>query len=113
MDAAQEAWLILRGLLALVVVVLVAFITLRMGLPWLLRHRRGLQARRLQVEEFYPLDRNHRLYLVRWDQTWLLLGTSPDRVQVLFVRSEAPSPSFEAALERAEPSSVHPGVDDP
>jgi len=106
MNAAQEAWLIVRGLLALAVVVLVAFIALRLGLPWLLRHRMGPRTRRLHVEEFYPLDRSHGLYLVRWDQTWLLLGTSPDRVQVLFVRSEAPGPSFEAALERVETSTV-------
>ncbi len=105
MNAAQEAWQILRGLLALAVVVLVAFITLRLGVPWLLRHRTGPRARRLHVEEFYPLDRNHRLYLVRWDQTWLLLGTSPDRVQVLFVRPEAPAP-FEAALEQVERPTV-------
>ncbi|GBC84145.1 hypothetical protein HRbin11_00567 [bacterium HR11] len=112
MNAAQEAWLILRGLLALVVVVLVAFITLRLGLPWILRHRAGQRARRLHVEEFYPLDRNHRLYLVRWDQTWLLLGTSPDRVQVLGVRSEPSSPSFEATLEQAESLKLRQGVED-
>ncbi|MCS7312585.1 MAG: flagellar biosynthetic protein FliO [Acidobacteria bacterium] len=104
MHAAQEAWLILRSLLALAVVVLVAFIVLRMGLPWLLRHRMGQRTRHLHVEEFYPLDRNHRLYLVRWDQTWLLLGTSPDRVQVLFVRPETSGPSFEAALEQVASS---------
>lgn len=100
MDASQEAWLLLRGFVALLLVVALAFLTLRFGLPWLMRHRSEVGPRRLQVEEYCPLDRQHRLYVVRWEQERLLLATSPERVQ-LIARGEAAA-SFAGALERAK-----------
>ncbi|MEW6363721.1 MAG: flagellar biosynthetic protein FliO [Acidobacteriota bacterium] len=99
MDASQEAWLLLRGFAALLVVIVIAFITLRFGLPWLMRYRAASRPRTLQVDEFLPLDRNHRLYVVRWDRTHLLIATSPDRVQVLHTRADPGSASFEHTLE--------------
>ncbi len=101
MDASQEAWLLLRGFAALLLVIALAFITLRFGLPWLMRYRAASRPRTLQVDEFLPLDRNHRLYVVRWDRTRLLISTSPDRVQVLHTRGDPGTTSFEQALEEA------------
>jgi flagellar biogenesis protein FliO len=89
MDASQEAWLLLRSLLALVAVLALAVVTLRYGLPWLMRHRASGAARQLRVEEVLPLDRTHRLYVVRWEGRRLLLATSPGRVS-LMARSAAP-----------------------
>jgi flagellar biogenesis protein FliO len=97
MDASQEAWLLLRSLLALVGVLALAVVSLRFGLPWLLRHRAAGSPRQLHVEEVLPLDRGHRLYVVRWEDKRLLLATSPGRVALLD-RSDAP------AAEGAEPT---------
>jgi flagellar biogenesis protein FliO len=90
MDASQEAWLLLRSFLALVAVLALAVVTLRYGLPWLMRHRATGAARQIQVEEVLPLDRSHRLYVVRWEGKRLLLATSPGRVG-LVARSDAPA----------------------
>jgi flagellar biogenesis protein FliO len=90
MDATQEAWLLLRGMTALVVVVALAFVTLRFGLPWLMRHRGASgRPRSVEVEEYCLLDRDHRLYVVRWGAERLLLATSAQNVQLLRARSEA------------------------
>jgi flagellar biogenesis protein FliO len=88
MDTGSELALLLRGVLALVAVVALAVVSLRFGLPWLVRRPAGARPRRLEVEEYCPLDRQHRLYLVRWDDERLLLAASPDRV-VLLGRSPA------------------------
>lgn len=80
--------MLLRAFAALVAVVALAFVTLRFGLPWLMRQRGDGQPRRLQVEEYYPLDRNHRLYVVRWEAQRFLLAISPERVE-LIARAEA------------------------
>jgi len=90
MDASQEAWLLLRSFLALVAVLALAVVTLRYGLPWLMRNRAMGAGRQIQVEEVLPLDRGHRLYVVRWEGKRLLLATSPGRVS-LVARSEASS----------------------
>jgi flagellar biogenesis protein FliO len=59
-------------------------VSLRFGLPWLLRRPlAGGRARRLEVEERCSLDRNHHLLLVRFDDERLLVATSPDRVSLL------------------------------
>jgi flagellar biogenesis protein FliO len=89
MDASQEAWLLLRSFVALVAVLALAVVTLRYGLPWLMRHRATGAARQLEVEEVLPLDRSHRLYVVRWSGQRLLLATSPGRASLL-ARSDAP-----------------------
>jgi flagellar biogenesis protein FliO len=89
MDATQELWLLLRGMTALVAVVALAFVTLRFGLPWLMRHRGiGARPRSVEVEEYCLLDRDHRLYVVRWGAERLLLATSAQNVQLLRARTE-------------------------
>jgi flagellar biogenesis protein FliO len=83
MHTGPDPALLFRGVLALVVVVTLAVVSLRFGLPWLLRRPRAGEKRRIEVEEYCPLDRQHHLYLVRWDDERLLLATSPDRVALL------------------------------
>jgi flagellar biogenesis protein FliO len=98
MDASQEAWLLLRTFLALVAVLALAVVTLRFGLPWLMRHRATGAARQIEVEEVFPLDRSHRLYVVRWKGKRLLLATSPGRVS-LVARTDAPPGAEEEAAD--------------
>jgi hypothetical protein len=83
MDTGSDLALLFRGTLALAVVVALAVVSLRFGLPWLLRRAPAGRARRLEVEEYCSLDRHHHLYLVRWDEERLLVATSPDRVALL------------------------------
>jgi len=83
MDTGPDLALLFRGVLALLVVVTLAVVSLRFGLPWLLRRPRPGERRRIEVEEYCPLDRQHHLYLVRWDDERLLVATSPDRVALL------------------------------
>jgi flagellar biogenesis protein FliO len=83
MDASQEAWLLLRSFLALVAVLALAVVSLRYGLPWLMRHRASGVARQLKVEEVLPLDRSHRLYVVTWEGRRLLIATSPGEVRLV------------------------------
>ena len=83
MDASQEAWLLLRGLLSLVAVLLLAVVALRFGLPWLVRQRAGVGPRQVVVEDVCLLDRNHRLYVVRFGGERLLLATTSERVELL------------------------------
>ncbi len=84
MDTGSELALLFRAVLALVVVLVLAVVSLRFGLPWLLRRPlTGGRPRRLEVEERCSLDRNHHLFLVRFDDERLLVATSPDRVSLL------------------------------
>jgi flagellar biogenesis protein FliO len=83
MDTGSELALLFRAVLALVVVVGLAVVSLRFGLPWLLRRPLAGRLRRLEVEERCSLDRNHHLFLVRFDDERLLVATSPDRVSLL------------------------------
>ncbi len=83
MDTGSDLALLFRGVLALVVVVALAVVSLRFGLPWLMRRPRTSEKRRIEVEEYCPLDRHHHLYLVRWDDERLLVATSPGRVALL------------------------------
>ncbi len=99
MGASQEAWLILRTFAALLAVTALAYLVLRFGLPLFLRYRPGGKARRLQVDEFLALDRNHRLYIVRWEDSQLLLATSPNRVQLLQARPPDQQATFKKILQ--------------
>jgi flagellar biogenesis protein FliO len=83
MDTGSDLALLFRGVLALVVVLTLAVVSLRFGLPWLLRRPLAGKARRLEVEERCSLDRHHDLYLVRWDEERLLVATSPGQVALL------------------------------
>jgi flagellar biogenesis protein FliO len=83
MDTGSDLALLFRGTLALVAVVALAVVSLRFGLPWLLRRPLAGRARRLEVEERCSLDRHHHLCLVRWDDERLLVATSPDRVALI------------------------------
>jgi len=99
MDASQEAWLVLRSFLALAAVLALAVVSLRFGLPWLLQNRLTGAARQMKVEEVLPLDRSHRLYVVRWEGLRLLLATSPSgRVSVL-ARRRAETPANDGGGE--------------
>jgi len=102
MDASHEAWLLLRTFAALVVVVALAYVVLRFGLPWLMRQRVGTRARTLGVDEFLVLDRTHRLFVVRWEKSRLLVATSPERVDVLMTKPEAAPGEFEEILQRED-----------
>jgi len=97
MEAGQEAWLLLRGLVALLVVLALAVLALRFGLPWLVERQRAGRPREIEVEETCLLDRRHRLYVVRWRDERLLLAASPERVALL---ARAPAP------KAAEPGGV-------
>ncbi len=83
MDTGSELALLFRAVLALAVVVVLAVVSLRFGLPWLLRRPLAGRPRRLEVEERCSLDRSHHLFLVRFDDERLLVATSPDRVALL------------------------------
>jgi flagellar biogenesis protein FliO len=83
MEASQEAWLLLRAFLALAAVLLLAVVSLRFGLPWLVRQRASGAERQLHIEDVCLLDRNHRLYVVRWKEETLLIATSPERVELI------------------------------
>jgi len=93
MEASQEAWLLLRAFLALAAVLLLAVVSLRFGLPWLVRQRASGPERQLHVEDVCLLDRNHRLYVVRWKDEVLLLATSPDRIDLVARRPRTETPA--------------------
>lgn len=88
MDASQDVWLLVRGLLALAAVLALAVVTLRFAVPWLVRVRGGDRPRQVHVEEYCPLDHRNRLYVVRWAGQRLLLSASPEGVR-LVAREEA------------------------
>jgi flagellar biogenesis protein FliO len=90
MDTGSDLALLFRGVLALVVVVTLAVVSLRVGLPWLLRRVPAAGRRQIEIEESCPLDRQHRLYLVRFDGERLLVATSPEQV-ALIARGPAPA----------------------
>lgn len=83
MDTGSDMALLFRGVLALVVVVALAVVSLRVGLPWLLRRAPAAGRRRIEIEESCPLDRQHRLFVVRFDGERLLVATSPGQVALL------------------------------
>lgn len=77
MTAAPELWTLLRVLISLVVVLSLAVVVLRFGLPWLQRLQ-GFAGRRgpapVELVQVLSLDRLHRLAVVRYQQRELLLG---------------------------------------
>ena len=83
MDASQEAWLLLRAFVALFAVLALAVVSLRFGLPWLLRQRAATGEKQLVIEDVCLLERGHRLYVVRWQEERLLIATSPERIEVV------------------------------
>jgi flagellar biogenesis protein FliO len=105
MDASQEAWLLLRSFAALFGVLALAFVSLRFGLPWLVARRDAGRARELHVLEVCPLDRNHRLYVVRWNRERLLIAAGPERLELL-ARADASTPE---PLPDAGPPSLEGG----
>ncbi|HVS01996.1 MAG TPA: flagellar biosynthetic protein FliO [Thermoanaerobaculia bacterium] len=62
---AGELWMLLRVVLSLAVVLALAVVVLRFGLPRLMHLQASSQGKRLQVLESVPLDRQHRVALVR------------------------------------------------
>ncbi|MEM6455484.1 MAG: flagellar biosynthetic protein FliO [Acidobacteriota bacterium] len=94
-------WLFLvRVLLSLVVVLGLAVVLLRFGLPRI----SGLQVNRetrLQLIELRPLDRQHKLALVRARDSQLLLGLGDGRVTLLQTWPDgalpAPAPARDTA----------------
>jgi flagellar biogenesis protein FliO len=96
MDTASELSLLLRGILALAVVVTLAVVSLRFGLPWLLRGAPAGAGRRITIEASCALDRQHRLYLVRCDDERLLVATSPGQVTLLARGKSAPGGTADA-----------------
>jgi flagellar biogenesis protein FliO len=83
MDTGSDLALLFRAVLALVVVVTLAVVSLRFGLPWLARRMPAQSPRRIAIEESLALDRQHRLHLVRFDDERLLVATSPEQVTLL------------------------------
>jgi hypothetical protein len=75
MTPAAELWTLLRVLLSLVVVLSLAVVLLRFGLPWLQRLQ-GAGARRgpLELVQVVAVDRLHRLAVVRYAGRELVLG---------------------------------------
>ena len=96
MEASQEAWLLLRAFVALFAVLALAVVTLRFGLPWLVRQRAAAGERQIVVEDVCLLDRSHRLYVVRWRDERLLIATSGTKVSLL-----ARGPGVPASGEKA------------
>lgn len=75
MNAAPELWTLLRVLLSLVVVLSLAVVVLRFGLPWLQRLQGGAGRRGpLELVQVLTVDRLHRLAVVRWGERELLVG---------------------------------------
>jgi flagellar biogenesis protein FliO len=96
MDTGSELELLFRAVLALVVVVALAVVSLRFGLPWVLKRPLAGRPRHLEVEERCSLDRHHHLFLVRWEDERLLVATSPDRVALLARGAAEAKPRGEA-----------------
>jgi hypothetical protein len=70
---AAELWTLLRVLLSLVVVLTLAVVALRFGLPWL----HGMAGRRrtqVQVLEIAALDRQHKVAVLRYRGRELLVA---------------------------------------
>lgn len=75
MTAGQELWALVRVLLSLAVVLSLAVLSLRYVLPWL--QSKGVARRRetrVEVLEIAPLDRQHKLAVVRWAGREILIG---------------------------------------
>ena len=80
-----ELWTLLRVVVSLAVVLALAVVALRFGLPRLMGMGalRGARTRRLLVVESAPLDRQHRVALVRVGGREYLLGVGSAQVTAL------------------------------
>lgn len=80
-----ELWTLLRVVVSLAVVLALAVVALRFGLPRLMGMGAlgGARTRRLQVLESAPLDRQHRVALVRVGEREYLLGVGSAQVTAL------------------------------
>jgi flagellar biogenesis protein FliO len=75
----------------------------RLGWIELRQTRFASRPRRMEVLERVPLNTNHTLHLVRWDDRCLLLASSPGSCQVI----DAGLRSGDPALERARSQGGH------
>ena len=80
-----ELWTLLRVVVSLAVVLALAVVALRFGLPRLMGMGAlgGARSRRLQVLESAPLDRQHRVAIVRVAGREYLLGVGSAQVTAL------------------------------
>jgi flagellar biosynthetic protein FliO len=80
-----ELWTLLRVVVSLAVVLALAVVALRFGLPRLMGMGAlgGARQRRLEVLESAPLDRQHRVALVRVEGREYLLGVGAAQVTAL------------------------------
>jgi flagellar biosynthetic protein FliO len=80
-----ELWTLLRVVLSLAIVLALAVLALRFGLPRLMGMGAlgGGRTRRLEVLESAPLDRQHRVALVRVAGREYLLGVGAAQVTAL------------------------------
>ena len=77
MNPVVDALMVLKVLFALAVVLVVAILVVRFGLPRLLRIRSSSR-RRIKVLEVFPLDRQTRLILFRVGDRFYLCASSPE-----------------------------------
>lgn len=104
-----ELWTLLRVVVSLAVVLAVAVVALRFGLPRLLGMGAlgGGRPRRLEVLESAPLDRQHRVALVRVAGREYLLGVGAAQVTAL---DSWPAPDAAEASAVAPPPGLVPGT---
>lgn len=86
MTTGSEIWTLLRVLLSLVVVLSLAVVLLRYGLPWLQKLQGFTPARgQLEIVQIVALDRLHKLAVVRYAGRELLLGIGGGGVRRLAI----------------------------
>lgn len=85
MTGLHDVWIATRVLLVLGAVVGVAWMALRIGLPWLIARSGYRHSTTLEVIDALPLGRNHRIVHVRWDDQSILVGLSPQGLYLLQV----------------------------
>ena len=100
-----ELWTLLRVVVSLAVVLALAVVALRFGLPRLLGMGAlgGPRTRRLQVLESAPLDRQHRVALVRVGGREYLLGVGSAQVTAL---DSWPAAGAQGAIAPEEPAAA-------
>ncbi len=77
MSPVMDALMILKVFFALAVVLIIAILVVRFGLPRILRIRSSGR-RHIRVLEVYPLDRQTRLILFRVRDRFYLCAASPE-----------------------------------
>ena len=106
-----ELWTLLRVVVSLAVVLALAVVALRFGLPRLMGMGAlgGPRTRRLQVLESAPLDRQHRVALVRVGGREYLLGVGSAQVTALDSWPAGSGEGEAAALAAATAPATHAG----